>query len=114
MFKVRSVVPASNRLVGNGTTALVGSNRAVMTAVVGCPLPFVAGGALTARELLLPPPHADNSRDDDSARNKLRRVCIKKFLIVSRERNDVRIIGSSNGRWQRQINDLNTFFCCCI
>jgi hypothetical protein len=48
----------------------------VITAVTGVPPVFVAGGALTARELLLPPPHADKKSDDDSAKSKLSRACI--------------------------------------
>jgi hypothetical protein len=75
-----------------------------MTAVTGVPPVFVAGGALTARELLLPPPHADNSSDDESAKSKLSLACIwkipKEVVVQIEERNDARIIGSSNGRWQ--------------
>ena len=109
MFRVRSFVPDSSRLVGNGTTAFAGSKRAVMTAVTGVPPLLVAGGVATARELLLPPPQADNSNDDDSARSKLSRACMGEFLLVIRERNDDRIIGSSNGRWQREFNDGRRF-----
>src|SRR5215813_11567607 len=61
MLSVRSVVPDNRRLVGNGTTASAGLKFAVITAVAGVPPVFVAGGVATARELLLPPPHADNS-----------------------------------------------------
>jgi hypothetical protein len=75
---VRSVVPDNYRLVGKGTIAWEGSNFAVITAVTGVPPVFVAGGALTARELLLPPPHADNSSDDESAKSKLSLACIWK------------------------------------
>ncbi|MGA9335770.1 MAG: hypothetical protein WBV39_15930, partial [Rudaea sp.] len=76
MFKVRSVVPDSSKLVGNGTTLLVGSKRAVITAVTGDPLPLSEGPAPLARELLLPPPQADNSRDNDTAKSKLNLACI--------------------------------------
>jgi len=76
----------------------------VITAVAGVPPVLVAGGALTARELLLPPPHADNSSDDDSAKSILSLACIlkipKEVVVQIKERNDARIIGSSNGRWQ--------------
>jgi len=81
ILSVRSVVPESSRFVGNGTTALVGSKRAVMTAVTGVPPLFVAGGAGCARELLLPPPQADSSKDDDSAKNKLSLACIMKIPV---------------------------------
>src|SRR5487761_2707723 len=80
MFSVRSVVPDSNRFVGNGTTALVGSKRAVITAVTGEPPLFVAPVS-DACGALPPPPQADSSSDEERARSKLSRVCMTKILI---------------------------------
>src|SRR5690348_4957770 len=77
MFKVRSVVPDNSRLVGNGTTALVGSKRAVMTAVTGEP-PLLLAPASDPCGALLPPPQADNRSDEERARSKLSRVCMTK------------------------------------
>jgi hypothetical protein len=56
-----------------------------MTAVVGPPPLFVAGGAGCARDELLPPPQADSIRDEDSAKNKLSLACIKEFLVSDSE-----------------------------
>src|SRR6478735_7567496 len=105
MFRVRSVVPDSSRLFGSGMTEAVGSKRAVMTPVTGVPLPLFAGGVATARGLLLPPPHAASSADDNASA-KLFRACIGSFLGKSVDTRRPRILGSSNARWQRGFNEL--------
>src|SRR5574337_2135341 len=75
MFKVRSLVPDSRRLVGNGTPELVGSKRAVITEVTGEP-PLLDAPESVPCDALLPPPQADNSNDEERARSKLSRVCM--------------------------------------
>ena len=110
MLRVRSVVPDSSRLVGNGTTPLDGSNRAVMMPVTGEPSLLVAPGASTARGLLLPPPQAARNSDGRSAA-AINRACI---WIPFSWSFSAAILGRSNGRWQRPLNEKSpvTTACC--
>ena len=90
MFSVRSRVPDSRMLIGRGMTPAVVSKRAVITAVTGEPLLFVAGGAGTARGLLLLLLHAASSAVD-SARASFTRACMLEFLLGKRRARKARL-----------------------